>query len=249
MSLNFFKKHKWFIIFLTVAAITAVGIPIYVHNFNKSLEELNKETVAIRRPKKAPPEPQKEPEKKPITKTIPKKKSLDQPKEEPITDPVFELPITNINDVTGIQVFHDPGSSELHTGFDFKLPNPTQIFAPISGTVSDVHKFQMSNGYWVVDVVIQINLKFSTFIAFEPWTQSEAVIDQQMSKIVVKKGDIVKQGQLLGILDPVLNSEFPHIHWQVQTDHTPLSPYDYCSANAKAQIDILCNKFGKQPAY
>lgn len=163
--------------------------------------------------------------------------------------PIFELPIANIDEVTGVQAFQDPSSSELHTGFDFKLPNPTEIFAPVSGEITDVHKFQMSNGLWIIDVNIEINAKWSTFIAFEPCTYDESVLDQQMTKIVVNKGDTVKQGQLLGVLDSVPHSEFPHIHWQVQRLDEPVSPYDYYSERAKAQVDILCDKFNTQPAY
>lgn len=167
-------------------------------------------------------------------------------KEEIIETPVFELPVNNIDIVSGIQVFHDPQSTtQLHTGFDFKLLNQTQIFAPISGEVTDKTKFQMSNGLWIIDVFIKFNSKYNTFIAFEPCTYEESIIDQQMTKINVNKGDTVLQGQVLGTLDPVADSEFPHIHWQVQKDSEPVSPYEYASTNAKAQMDILCVRYNK----
>ncbi|MFC1721853.1 M23 family metallopeptidase [Patescibacteria group bacterium] len=161
--------------------------------------------------------------------------------------PSFRLPISNIDDVTGIQVFHDPDSSQLHTGFDFELPNPTTIYSPFEGEITDIIKTQMSNGYWLVDVLIKINSKYTTFIAFEPWTKDESVINAQLAKISVTKGDTVKEGQVLGTLDSVPNSEFPHIHWQVEEDDEPVRPYNYCSASAKAQLDILYARFGKTP--
>ncbi|MBD3194126.1 MAG: hypothetical protein GF317_03665, partial [Candidatus Lokiarchaeota archaeon] len=69
-------------------------------------------------------------------------------------DPSFELPVHNLDEVTGIQVYHDNRSTQLHVGFDFKLENDTEIFAPISGTVSNVKKDQMSNGYWMIVINI-----------------------------------------------------------------------------------------------
>ncbi len=166
---------------------------------------------------------------------------------ELIMDPVLELPIANIDDVTGIQTFHDPSSTDFHTGFDFELPNPTEIYAPIRGEISDIIKIKMSNELWIIDVFIEYNSKWSTFIAFEPYTYDESVIDDQLSQIVVKEGDFVEKGQLLGTLDSVPNSEFPHIHWQVQEDGEPVRPYDYCSESAKALMDILYDRFDKQP--
>ncbi|TET81910.1 MAG: hypothetical protein E3J43_00050 [Candidatus Heimdallarchaeota archaeon] len=84
--------------------------------------------------------------------------------------PEFSLPVHDLDEVIGVQVFHDNRSTQLHIGFDFKLDNDTEIFAPISGKVTNVKKHQMSNGYWLIDVNIKINVKWTIFIAFEPWT-------------------------------------------------------------------------------
>lgn len=168
-----------------------------------------------------------------------------------VSTPVFELPIADkdIERVTGIQAFHDPRSSELHVGFDFVFSHPTEILSPIDGEITNVHKIQMSNGYWIVDVNIQINREWSMFIAFEPYTQDETKIDQQLEKIAVKIGDRVKQGQPLGILDADPDRDFCHIHWSIMRNREYVSPYDYCSEKAKSQMDALCRKFDTQPAY
>lgn len=171
--------------------------------------------------------------------------------EEVLVSPVFELPIAekDLERVTGVQAFHDPHSSELHVGFDFVFSRPKEIFSPIDGTVTAVNSFQMSNEYWIVDVNIQINREWSMFIAFEPYTKDETVVNRQMEKIVVKKGDKVNQGQLLGILDADPSRDFCHIHWSIMRGREYVSPYDYCSEKAKGQMDTLCEKFNTQPAY
>ncbi len=166
--------------------------------------------------------------------------------------PVFSLPVHNLEDVTGVQVFHDNRSTQLHVGFDFELEIDTEIFAPISGKITEIKKFRMSNGYWIIDVNIRINAKWTMFIAFEPWTTEESIIDDQMLSISVKTGDQVTVNQSLGILTPVLSSEFPHIHWTI-TNHTlwgdkeHVSPYDYLNEQAKVLLWELCLSFGKFP--
>jgi len=118
--------------------------------------------------------------------------------------PIFELPVHNLNEVTGVQVFHDNRSTDrIHHGFDFALENNTEIFAPISGKITGVEKKQMFNGLWIIDVKIKINIKWSMYIAFEPDTDMESVINAQMLNITVKKGDKVVLNQSLGMLNPV----------------------------------------------
>ena len=164
--------------------------------------------------------------------------------EEVVSVPVFELPVRgeDLGDVTKIQTFHDPDSSELHVGFDFAFEESKEIVSPIGGTVSSVHKHRMSNGLWLVSVNIQVNSEWSTFIAFEPDTSSETVIDQQYSRIVVERGDEVVQGQLLGTL--LIEGDFAHIHWSVLHFAEYVRPYDYCSDTAKAQLDSLIEEHG-----
>jgi len=168
--------------------------------------------------------------------------------------PIFELPVHNLNEVTGVQVFHDNRSTDrIHHGFDFALENNTEIFAPISGKITGVEKKQMFNGLWIIDVKIKINIKWSMYIAFEPDTDMESVINAQMLNITVKKGDKVVLNQSLGMLNPVPGSGFPHIHWNINRhgfftwEPEDVSPYDYCSSDAKQLLYSLCQKFGKLP--
>lgn len=168
-----------------------------------------------------------------------------------IEDPVFELPISDVEEATGIQVFHDPSSTQLHNGYDFKLENDTEIIAPIAGEISRISKHRMSNDYWIIDVFIKVNIKWSMFIAFEPWTQDESVINDQMENITVQKGDTVSVGDQMGILNPVPDSEFPHIHWNI-IEYTPApgddenrNPYFLVSTEAKDDMDYLCAKFSR----
>jgi murein DD-endopeptidase MepM/ murein hydrolase activator NlpD len=169
--------------------------------------------------------------------------------------PAFELPVHDLSAVSGVQVFHDNRSTgQVHNGFDFKLNNTTEIFAPIGGMISQINKHAMSNGYWIIDVSILINVRWSMFIAFEPWTTNESYIDLQLQHIDVKFGDQVTVNQSIGWLVPVPGAEFPHVHWNVQEQglntfvDSNRSPYDYCTPAAQARMYALCRLFGKFPS-
>ena len=170
--------------------------------------------------------------------------------------PIFELPVEDVTIVTGIQTFYEEHGGTIHSGFDFELQNNTIIYAPCDGTINFIGKNQMSNDYWLIGVFISFNVRWETFIAFEPWTTDEIVINKQLENISVTVGQKVNTGDELGILNPVIGSEFPHIHWNVLEEDflrtgpgTNKSPYDYCSEIAKADLDYLCTKFGKPPSY
>ncbi|MGQ4872444.1 MAG: M23 family metallopeptidase [Promethearchaeia archaeon] len=171
--------------------------------------------------------------------------------------PIFDLPLDDaLNKTSGIQTFHEEHEGTVHSGFDFKLENKTEILAPIDGMIKEINKHKMDNGYWIIDVNIYINARWYTFIAFEPWTKDKNVIDEQEKYIYVKVGDFVKKGEVIGILTPVNNSEFPHIHWNVlerpnvfSISFEDRSPYDYCSSESQKILDALCEKYDKPPSY
>jgi len=168
--------------------------------------------------------------------------------------PVFELPIQDLSVVIGVQVFHDNSSIlKDHHGFDFTVENDTEIFSPITGKITAVEKKRMFNDLWIVDVIIRINAKWSMYIAFEPDTYDESLVDAQMLNFSVKVGEKVEQNQLLGILNPAPGAGFAHIHWNVNLhsflhpNSEDVSPYDYCSESAKILMENLCALFGKVP--
>ncbi len=169
--------------------------------------------------------------------------------------PQFTLPVHDLGSVSGVQVFHDNRSTgQVHNGFDFKLESPAEIFAPAGGVVTQISKHQMGNGYWIIDVTVTINVRWSYFIAFEPWTTNPSVIDAQMQNISVQLFQSVGVNDTIGFLVPVPGSEFPHVHWNVNEHTLDLlsdnnrSPYDYCSPLARTQLYDLCRLNGKYPA-
>ncbi len=167
--------------------------------------------------------------------------------------PVFSLPIkpANYDNVTGIQRFHPPN----HIGLDFKLPNATEIVAPIGGKITGIEHHMMSNNLWIVDVTLRINPLWGMFIAFEPWTYDEAVAVSQKTNIstYITVGKVMAVNETLGWLQPVPGSEFPHIHWTVYKipggglsfgeSNENVNPYSYLAPWARNICDGYCSAF------
>nr|WP_255622043.1 M23 family metallopeptidase [Tessaracoccus sp. OS52] len=86
--------------------------------------------------------------------------------------------------------------SRYHTGQDFPAPSGTKIYAAASGIV-----LSPTSGSWAgINVVIQ-HSDGSTLYA-------------HMSKRVVKPGQAVKAGQLIGYVGNTGNSYGPHLHFE-----------------------------------
>ena len=167
--------------------------------------------------------------------------------------PMFSLPIrpANYANVTGVQRYHPPE----HIGFDFRLPNATEIVAPKGGKITDIKLHKMNNNLWIVDVFLRINPIWGMFIAFEPCTYDQNVAIAQKANIsaYIHIGQVVLENQTLGWLQPEPGSEFPHIHWTVfkvgawgllgNVGFENVNPYHYLAPWAKSVCDGYCSTF------
>lgn len=89
----------------------------------------------------------------------------------------------------------------LHTGMDFGLPVGTPIYAPADGVAHFVSNSY--NGGYGTMVKLEHSFGFSTFYA-------------HLSKIVVKKGDFVRRGQVIAYSGNSGRSTGPHLHYEIR---------------------------------
>lgn len=83
-----------------------------------------------------------------------------------------------------------------HNGLDYGLPNGTPIVAPHDGKILEA-AFD-AGGY-------------GNYLKVESATEGSVLAHLQ--NFVVKVGDTVKEGQLIGYSDNTGNSTGPHLHW------------------------------------
>ena len=88
---------------------------------------------------------------------------------------------------------------KFHYGLDFSAPEGTEIFATGDGVVVKVKR--LYNGYGR-HVIIRHGFGYETLYA-------------HMSKSLVRKGDRVKRGQVIGLVGSTGTSTSSHLHYEV----------------------------------
>ncbi|MBD5340858.1 MAG: M23 family metallopeptidase [Bacteroides sp.] len=124
------------------------------------------------------------------------------------------IPI-NIKDFTmssGYGFRRDPiyGSSKFHEGLDFAAKSGTPVFATADGKVTEAGR---QGGYGnCVDISHGYN--YLTRYA-------------HLSEILVKPGQEVKRGELIGKVGSTGKSTGPHLHYEVRFKNEPQNPVNY----------------------
>jgi len=100
---------------------------------------------------------------------------------------------------------------KMHWGMDFSAPTGTEIFATGNGEVIEIKKKYNGYGYYVQ---IRHGFGYETLYA-------------HMSKILVKQGQIVQRGEVIGLVGSTGTSVAPHLHYEVIKDGEKVNPVHY----------------------
>jgi len=102
------------------------------------------------------------------------------------------------------------GGYHLHTGLDIASPYGRSINSADKGEV-------IYSGWWDgygKSVVIDHGRGYTTVYA-------------HMSRVYVRAGDVVEQGQLIGLVGSTGFSTGPHLHFEIRKDGKPINPYNF----------------------
>lgn len=110
----------------------------------------------------------------------------------------FQWPVIGpISGVYGSQRVYNGIPGSPHVGVDIAKPVGTMVRAPVGGVVTLVHNDMfLSGGTLIIDHGQGLS---STFI--------------HLSKILVTKGDKIKQGQEVALIGKTGRASGPHLHW------------------------------------
>jgi murein DD-endopeptidase MepM/ murein hydrolase activator NlpD len=114
------------------------------------------------------------------------------------------------------------GFSHFHTGIDLAVPLGTPVFAAADGVVVLARSMTDTAGALVGYgnyVIIQHDAGLKTLYG-------------HLLVIGVKEGDVVKRGQLIGLVGSTGNSTGPHTHFEVRIDNSPVDPMQMLPAAA-----------------
>jgi murein DD-endopeptidase MepM/ murein hydrolase activator NlpD len=160
----------------------------------------------------------------------------------------LEFPFQNWHQVKRMAAFGVPNwsGSEPHNGIDLIVESPAVIVSPTAGTISEIktkeNPYSHPAGQLILGVDIYINRKRTVSLAIEPGTTSAALKAQQVAAILVKKGDRVQAGTVIGTL-LVGEQGYCHLHYSLQdgAGHTDVCPYIHSSTAARAIFETLKN--------
>lgn len=134
-------------------------------------------------------------------------RSLLMPNSPPVDGPVG----------SGFGIRTDPltGRAALHTGLDFPSPTGTPVEASAGGVVAIVERHPQYGQMIEIDHGNGLRTRYA-----------------HMSKFLVKVGDIVKRGQLIGLVGSTGRSTGPHLHFEVLVDGSPQNPERFLAGAA-----------------
>ena len=109
-----------------------------------------------------------------------------------------------------VNAFEPPafGFAHFHTGIDMAAPTGTHIYAAAAGIV--VSAAQGSTGYGNHIIIAS--------------DKHVLCLYGHLEVLLVKPGDTVTQGQLIGLMGSTGNSTGSHLHFEVRVDKTPIDP-------------------------
>jgi murein DD-endopeptidase MepM/ murein hydrolase activator NlpD len=126
----------------------------------------------------------------------------------PVRELAFILPVPHkANSAFGTRSIFNGKPRNSHSGADFLSPAGTPIKSPAAGKVVIADNLYFSGGTVMVDHGLGIVSLFA-----------------HMSRILVKAGDDVAQGDVLGLVGATGRVTGPHLHWTVHVNGARVDP-------------------------
>jgi hypothetical protein len=92
----------------------------------------------------------------------------------------------------------------------------------------------------MISVNIFVNLGWSLGLVFEPYSNDTDFHERQLSLIVVKAGQRLQPGDLVGTL--LNGGEYPHLHYMVRHRFNDVNPYLYSSEAAQLAFEEIATR-------
>jgi murein DD-endopeptidase MepM/ murein hydrolase activator NlpD len=129
----------------------------------------------------------------------------------PAIQPVSNADLSRMASGFGYRIHPIYKTRKLHAGMDFSAKTGTPIYATGDGKISKVRRSRKGYGN---HVVIEHGYGYKTLYA-------------HMSKYIVKKGQKVKRGDVIGYVGSTGTSVAPHLHYEVHKDGRKINPVNF----------------------
>jgi len=129
----------------------------------------------------------------------------------PAIQPVSNKNLSRMASGYGYRIHPIYKTRKLHTGMDFSAKTGTPIYATGDGKISKVRKSRRGYGN---HVIIDHGYGYKTLYA-------------HMTKYIVKRGQKVKRGEVIGYVGSTGTSVAPHLHYEVHKDGRKINPVNF----------------------
>ncbi|MBT3621760.1 MAG: M23 family metallopeptidase [Flavobacteriales bacterium] len=129
----------------------------------------------------------------------------------PAIQPVSNKNLSRMASGYGYRIHPIYKTRKMHSGMDFSAKTGTEIYATGNGKISKVRKSRRGYGN---HVVIEHGYGYKTLYA-------------HMSKYIVRKGQKVKRGEVIGYVGSTGTSVAPHLHYEVHKDGKKINPVNF----------------------
>ncbi len=129
----------------------------------------------------------------------------------PAIQPVSNKDLSRMASGYGYRIHPIYKTRKMHSGMDFSAKSGTEIYATGDGKISKVRKSRRGYGNYVV---INHGYGYKTLYA-------------HMTKYIVRKGQKVKRGEIIGYVGSTGTSVAPHLHYEVHKDGKKINPVNF----------------------
>jgi murein DD-endopeptidase MepM/ murein hydrolase activator NlpD len=129
----------------------------------------------------------------------------------PAIQPVSNKDLTRVASGFGWRIHPIYKTEKMHTGMDFTAPIGTEVYATGNGIVNKVEYDGRGYGN---NVVIDHSYGYETLYA-------------HLNKFVVRPGQKINRGDLIGYVGNSGSSTGPHLHYEVRKNSNPVNPVNY----------------------
>jgi murein DD-endopeptidase MepM/ murein hydrolase activator NlpD len=129
----------------------------------------------------------------------------------PAIQPVSNKNLSRMASGYGYRIHPIYKTRKLHTGMDFSAKSGTPIYATGDGKISKVRRSRKGYGN---HVIINHGYGYKTLYA-------------HMTKYIVRKGQKVKRGEVIGYVGSTGTSVAPHLHYEVHKDGRKINPVNF----------------------
>ena len=129
----------------------------------------------------------------------------------PAIQPVSNKNLSRMASGYGYRIHPIYKTRKLHAGMDFSAKTGTEIYATGDGVISKVRRSKKGYGN---HVKINHGFGYETLYA-------------HMSKYIVKRGQKVKRGEVIGYVGNTGTSVAPHLHYEVHKDKRRINPVNF----------------------